>query len=54
MGTGGAGGGDMSGSPAGSAIQTHDQTDKANANRAKPSQKASSSARKATKTKKSS
>ena len=55
MGTGGAGGGDMSGSPAGSAIQTHDQTDKANANRAKPGgQKAASSTRKATKTKKSS
>ena len=55
MGTGGAGGGDMSGSPAGSAIQTHDQTDKANANRAKATgQKASPSVRKATKTRKSS
>jgi hypothetical protein len=29
VGTGGAGGGDMSGSPAGSAIETRDQTDKA-------------------------
>ena len=29
MGTGGAGGGEMSGSPAGSAIETRDQTDRA-------------------------
>ena len=29
MGTGGAGGGEMSGSPAGSAIETRDQTEKA-------------------------
>ena len=33
MGTGGAGGGEMSGSPAGSAIETNDQTSKAEANR---------------------
>ena len=32
MGTGGAGGGEMSGSPAGSAIETNDQTSKAEAN----------------------
>lgn len=33
MGTGGAGGGEMSGSPAGSAIETDDQTSKADTNR---------------------
>jgi hypothetical protein len=33
MGTGGAGGGEMSGSPAGSAIETNDQTSKTEANR---------------------
>ena len=42
MGTGGAGGGDMSGSPAGSAIQTRDQTDKANENRHQSTKKTSS------------
>jgi hypothetical protein len=45
VGTGGAGGGDMSGSPAGSAIQTKDQTSKAVINTNQIGKKASATKR---------
>jgi hypothetical protein len=52
MGTGGAGGEDMSGSPAGSAIETKDQTSKAEVQQEAPKGSQASTAKKAnTKTK---
>ena len=51
MGTGGAGGGEMSGSPAGSAIETNDQTSKAEANRDTISTDADTTSKKQTITK---
>ncbi len=48
VGTGGAGGGDMSGSPAGSAIETKDQTNKAVINQGSQSGKKASATQKKT------